>query len=112
MNSDNNPLRQMPLDLMFLVFGTVPTIAIVILSHELMNLRGVPWLAGYFGAVILALSGSALLLRAKWPLYRQGEFFTLGAAKGRSAVYRRGIWLSGIGCGVAALLVLQSFIWR
>ncbi len=112
MSSENNPVRQMPLDLAFLIFGIVPGIGAGMAAMEFMNLRGVSWLAAYFAAVLLALGGSALLLRAKWPLYRQGKFFSFGAAEGRLGVYRGGIWLSTIGCGVAALLVLQSLLWR
>ena len=112
MNPENNPLRQISPDLMILIFGLVPTIGVMLLVVELMNLRGLPWLAGYCGAVILAVTGAVLLLRAKWPLYRQGKFFTLGAPEDRRTVYRTGLWLSGIGCGAATLLVLQSLLWR
>lgn len=96
-----------------LEFGIVTGLFVITpLVSGWLNLRGTPWFVGFIGAMNLAFMGTILLLQAKWPLYRQGKFFTLGAPEGQERAYWIGLWLSGIGCGAATLLVLQSFIWR
>jgi len=53
----------------------------VVTSQVLMffeNLSGVPWIYFFVASFVLLLSGAALIVYAKFPVYRSGRFFTLG----------------------------------
>lgn len=44
----------------------------------LFNLQGKPWVYLFVASIVLLGSGAALILRAKVPTYRSGQFFTSG----------------------------------
>jgi hypothetical protein len=43
-----------------------------------VNLKGIPWISFLTGSFASMLFGAALIVRAKWPVYRNGRFFTFG----------------------------------
>jgi hypothetical protein len=44
----------------------------------LLNLKGKPWSYFFVGSMFLSISGAALIVFAKIPVYRSGKFFTFG----------------------------------
>ncbi len=108
-----NSLRHFPGDL--LMASGLPVVIIAVFATGFFQLRGTQWLAGFVCAMNMAAIGTLFLLRAKWPLYRQRKFWTWGSRdlpEGLKRAYRIGWWLSCIGLGAAALLIVQSLLWR
>ncbi len=57
------------------------------------NLNGTPWNCLSIASMVLLISGAALILYAKIPVYRSGRFFTFGVKSvpaNRAKIYRRG----------------------
>lgn len=106
----HSPFPAALLELM--LFGTI---ALALFVSQFTSLRDEEWLTVFSIAAGLAVFGTQFLLVAKWPLYREGKFFTLGShglSAARKKIYRIGIWLGVVGCGALALTVAQSFLWR
>jgi hypothetical protein len=79
-------------------------------SIFLINLKGAEWITFLTVAFASLLTGAALILYAKIPLYRSGRFFSFGAKSipaSRVALYRWG-WRVLLGGGLLALLLLLS----
>ncbi len=43
-----------------------------------LNLSGMPWIYFFVASFVLLFSGAALIVYAKFPVYRSGRFFTFG----------------------------------
>jgi len=54
------------------------TIAFCQVMMFFFNLSGRPWIYFFVASVILLISGAALIVYAKIPVYRSGRFFTFG----------------------------------
>jgi hypothetical protein len=109
------PAKHTPFPAAFLELPLVGVIALGLFVTGFFNLRGTAWLVGFLGAINLANMGVLTLFFAKWPLYRSGKLLSWGSRglpDAQRRRYRIGVWLSAIGCGAAALMVAQSFLWR
>lgn len=102
-----------PRDIM--VVSGLPLIAMAMLTSGILFLQGTAWVVGYCLAVLTALIGAFLILKAKLPAYREGDFFTIGTrhlSQRDRNLYRSGIFLSCAGCLFCLLLLIGSTTWR
>jgi hypothetical protein len=75
------------------------------------ELTGTPWIYFLIASTVLLLSGAALILYAKIPVYRSGQFFTFGVKTvpvRLAGFYRWGwrVFLLGV------ILSLCLLLWR
>ena len=90
----------------------VAILAVVILSPVMLffiNLSGKAWIYFFIASEILLLSGAGLILYAKIPVYRSGQFFTFGVKtipKEFACFYRWGwrVFLLGVLLSLCLLL--------
>lgn len=95
-------------------FLTVPVI--IVLSQVLMffiNLSGMRWVYFLAASTLLLLTGAALILYAKLPVYRSGRFFTFGVnsvPQSLAGFYRWGwrVFLFGVALSLCLLLSKHS----
>ncbi len=83
------------------------------ISFKLIQVDGYAWI--WFIGISLSISiiGASLILKAKMPLYQNGEFFTFGAGSippQLKRVYLWGIWITAIGCFSAGLLLVGAYM--
>jgi len=87
----------------------------VVFSQVLMfffNLRGKPWIYFFIASMALLVSGAVLIVWAKLPVYRSGQFFTFGiksVPKNLVGCYRWGwrVFLFGVVLSLCLLLSRQ-----
>jgi hypothetical protein len=90
-------------------------VAIALFASWLSGLRDTQWLVAYSTAFLISTVGAAHLFRAKFPLYRKGIYFSIGASalpESLRAIYRRGLILSILGIFLSFILITGSFLWR
>jgi hypothetical protein len=63
----------------------------------------------YYGGLGLGCMGVSLLFLARWPLYKQGRFFSFGPG-GLSSGHRKLYWLAY--SFVVASVLLLAVVWR
>ena len=102
MKPDQISFRKFPADT--LIMSGIPILIIAMSTSAIMEHTSALILV----ALGVALLGATLLFISKLPLYRKGEFFSIGSA-GIPAAYRRfyrwGLILSIAGCAIAAMLI-------
>jgi hypothetical protein len=62
----------------FLAITTLSGLAALVVFSFFGNLTGRPWIYFLIASTVLLISGAALILYAKIPVYRSGQFFTFG----------------------------------
>jgi len=111
--STSGSFKHFPKDL--LLASGFPFLFITIFAGSLVTLRGTAWIVAFIASMLVALSGAALIFRAKRPFYRKGIFCTVGISglpEASHATYWLGVRLSIVGCIVSGLLTALSFLWR
>jgi hypothetical protein len=89
-----------------------PVLVAVVFSQTLMfflNLTGKPWIYFFAASMVLLVSGAALIVYAKIPVYRTGRFFTFGVKSvppSLAGCYRWGwrVFLFGVALSLCLLL--------
>jgi len=105
-NPEDRLTRQFPLDI--LVASGFPLIWSVLGLMMLKAMPGGLLLGVAVASMAIAFAGGVLMTIAKWSLYRQGKFFSIGAAglpESRIRLYAAGLRLAAAGLTVAAILV-------
>lgn len=87
-------------------------VAIVWILTWFENLQWDQWISVYFASQILLVSGAALIVWAKIPVYRSGRYFTFGVKavpQGLAGYYRWGwrIFLFGVALSLCLLVARQ-----
>ena len=63
-------------------WGMLLAVLIAVITSQVflffMNLSGAPWIYFFIASFVLLFSGAALIVYAKFPVYRSGRFFTFG----------------------------------
>ncbi len=75
------------------------------------HLKGTPWIYFFIASSTLLISGAALILYAKIPVYRSGRFFTFGAKsipESLRRIYRWGWRIFLIGVALSLCLLLSN----
>src|SRR5262245_43594239 len=77
-------------------WGWLLSVIIVFLGMQMflffMTLTGTPWIYFLVGSFVLMIFGSALIVYAKLPAYRNGRFFTFGAGSVPEHLVRHYRW--------------------
>jgi hypothetical protein len=110
-NRENNGLKTFLENWWFL-----SVIALAIVTSEVLsffyNLSGMRWICFFAGSQAFLFIGTALILRAKIPVYRSGRFFTFGPKdipKNLAVYYHWGwrVFLFGVVLSLCLLLSKQ-----
>ena len=113
MKTKSSSFWHFPADL--LALSGIHVVVIAVMSHLLLSFRGWAWVLIYSSALFIALGGAVCLFRAKFPLYQEGRFSTIGSLdlpEPSTTLYRRGWRLIMVGIFLAILLLIQSRMWR
>jgi hypothetical protein len=88
------------------------TLAVLQIFMFFLNLNGKPWIYFFVASLVLLLSGAAMIVYAKIPVYRSGQFFTFGVKsvpERLAGCYRWGwrVFLFGVVLSLCLLLSRQ-----
>jgi hypothetical protein len=108
-----NSLRHFPSD-MSVVLG-LPIVVTMVAASWVMSLHGEAWLWAVAVSFGIAMFGAVLLFFAKFPLYRQGRFYSFGieaVPESLRGFYRWGCRCAIVGCVLMLFLLVGSILWR